>query len=239
MNSLSNRTQYHNRHDHVVHQIGQQIVEGRIEPGDVLPNVDALMATFNVSRTVIREALKTLTAKGMLESRPKIGTRVRPSDEWSPLDPDIFLWKYQSGVNRQFISELIEVRRAIEPMAAKLAAERATDVEIEKMTAAYDELERAAAEPSEIYIDVDIAFHETILIASHNDLLRQIAGAIRVGLRASREITIRTSSVKSLPYHFAVLEAIQNRDQEAAYGAMAYLIDQTALDIWNILEEAG
>jgi len=236
MNSQRN-VQHHNRHDLVVHEIGQQIVAGEYLPDDVLPNYDELMSRFNVSRTVIREALKTLTAKGMLEARPKVGTRVLPSIHWSPLDRDILLWKYQAGIDRQFIVDLIEVRRAIEPMATKLAAARASDAEVEAMSQAYVQLEKAVNESPETYIEVDILFHESILKASHNDLIRQIVSAIRVGLRASREVTSQVASDKSLPYHLEVLEAIQNRNPNAAYDAMAYLIDQTAIDIDMIFEE--
>lgn len=235
-----NKIPSNNLHDRIVYEIGLKIVSGQLKPGDVLPSAELLSSEFEISRTVVREALKTLTAKGLLEARPKIGTRVRPVQNWNLLDPDILLWKSECGPDYQFLAELIDVRSAIEPTAARLAAERATGSEIQAITAAYQQMEANVDKP-DVLIDADMVFHEAIFTACHSHLLNQMAITIRHALRLSRKVTVKgrdqAASVESLPMHWAVVEAIAARNSGAAYNAMAYLIDCTATDIQQIIDQ--
>src|SRR5919108_94538 len=113
-------------HGAVVHEIGVRIVRGELEPGDTLPE-NGLADEPAVSRTVVREAIKVLAAKRLVESRPKTGTRVRPRRDWNLLDPDVLAWQVEAGADTDFLAQALEVRRMIEPAAARLAAERAIE----------------------------------------------------------------------------------------------------------------
>src|SRR5690349_8565847 len=112
-------------HGAVVHEIGVRIVDGQLKPGETLPD-NGFVGEAEVSRTVVREAIKVLAAKGLVESRPKVGTRVRPRRDWNLLDPDVLAWRYEAGPDEGFLEEISEVRGVIEPAAAALAAERST-----------------------------------------------------------------------------------------------------------------
>src|SRR2546423_14262737 len=116
-------------HGAVVHDIGVRILSGELQPGDALP-LDDLTGEPTVSRTVLREAIKVLAAKRLVESRPKTGTRVRPRHEWNLLDPDVLAWQIEAGPDPGFLQQALELRRMIEPSAARLAADRATEQEI-------------------------------------------------------------------------------------------------------------
>ena len=117
-------------HATVVEQIGLRIVQGDFLPGEALPNADDSSEMLGVSRTVLREAIKVLAGKGLVESRPKTGTRVRPRADWNFLDPDVLSWRYAGGVSADDVRALFELRRAIEPMSAALAAQRATPARV-------------------------------------------------------------------------------------------------------------
>src|SRR5712692_3135820 len=131
------RSQYPEQslHGRIVHAIGRRIVRGDLRPGDLLPAEPELGA----SRTVVREATKVLAAKGLVESRPKTGTRVRPRDQWNLLYPDVLAWQQEGAADDDLLRKLTEVRRVIEPAAAELAAARADARDIAA-------LERALAE---------------------------------------------------------------------------------------------
>src|SRR5205814_3934470 len=122
------RSQYPEQslHGRIVHAIGRRILSGDLRPGDLLPAEPDLGA----SRTVVREAVKVLAAKGLVESRPKTGTRVRPRTAWNLIDPDVLAWRLETKPDRQFFQELIEIRRVVEPEVARLATTRATDDEV-------------------------------------------------------------------------------------------------------------
>src|SRR4029078_2556995 len=126
-------------HGSVVHEIGVRILEGELKPGDTLPDNGSL-AEPEVSRTVVGEAIKVLAAKGLVESRPKVGTRVRPRRDWNLLDPDVLAWQVEAGADASFPAQALELRRMIEPAAARLAADRADESQIAALYAAYEEM---------------------------------------------------------------------------------------------------
>ena len=124
-------------HGEFVHRIGVQILRGDLQPGDALPGEDELSGEYAVSRTVLREAVKVLAAKGLVEARPKTGTRVRPRSKWNLLDPDVLAWRFEASPDGDFFRNIVELRRIVEPEAARLAAERATDEEIAELEGAF------------------------------------------------------------------------------------------------------
>src|SRR5258707_6472034 len=133
-------------HGRLVHAIGQKILSGQLRPGEPLPRESELIAQFQVSRTAIREATRVLAAKGLIESRQKAGTKVRPRTQWNLLDPDILAWQSTDGLTRQVVDDLVELRQVIEPTAARLAASRATPAEIADIATAYERMAEAAGD---------------------------------------------------------------------------------------------
>ncbi|MBZ0290914.1 MAG: FadR family transcriptional regulator [Anaerolineae bacterium] len=220
----------------VVDVIGQKIVAGALPSGDTLPNEDELAASLQVSRTVIREAVKILADKRLVEVRTRVGTRVRPGTEWNLLDADVLRWQYESGPTRAFLHNVVEVRRAIEVAASELAALRATDADIAPIRACYEHL-ASSVQDDDAYIEADLTFHESIFRACHNELLMQLALTLRVALQSSRKITVQIpgGSLAALPLHFAVVDAIGRHDVQAAAAATHKLIDRSVYDIELIL----
>src|SRR5206468_12646009 len=164
------RSQYPEQslHGRIVHAIGRRIVTGNLQPGELLPAEPELGA----SRTVVREAVKVLAAKGLVESRPKTGTRVRPRDAWNLLDPDVLAWQQDGAVDDALLRKLTEVRRIIEPAAAELAAARADVRDVAAMEDAFQQMEETAQARAgtdfEAFVQADMRFHLAILQACRN-----------------------------------------------------------------------
>lgn len=211
-------------HGQVVHELGRRIISGRIGEGAVLPNEAELGAEFEVSRTALREGIKVLTAKGLLASRTRTGTRVRPRHEWNMLDPDVLAWHMETDHVADFVNHLYEFRRAIEPMAASLAAVRATDDEIAYMTKALDEME-AAGDDIEASTGPDLRFHQALLLASRNNLLGSLSALIETALTVSFRLSVPNRKQDAMPVHRAVLQAVKERDAVKASEAMYELLD--------------
>src|SRR5919204_5787244 len=127
-------------HGQIVHAIGRRILSGKIRPGELL----AIPAELPASRTVLREAIKVLAAKGLVQSRPKTGTRVRPRQAWNLLDPDVLAWQQDGAGSPSLLRALTEVRRFIEPAAAELAAVRADTRDLAELARALEEMGRTA-----------------------------------------------------------------------------------------------
>jgi DNA-binding FadR family transcriptional regulator len=220
-------------HGRIVHAIGRRILSSDLRPGDLLPAESELGA----SRTVVREAIKVLAAKGLVESRPKTGTRVRRREDWNLLDPDVLAWLHDGDVSEELLRKLTEVRRIVEPAAAELAAARAGRREIAAMENALGQME-AAAQPRadgdvEAFVQADMRFHLAILHACRNDLLEQMSrvvySALLVSFRATSRLPGRVRA--ALPKHRAILDAIRDRDPRAAAAAMRRLVQTTARDV--------
>jgi GntR family transcriptional regulator, galactonate operon transcriptional repressor len=222
----------------VVHQIGLSIMRSDFKPGDTLSSEPELSLQFNVSRPVMREALKILGAKGLIESRPRTGTKVRPRTDWNMLDPEIIGWMYEVGPDRAFLDALCEVRLMFEPSAARLAAVRASDEEIKTIEECYRRMEEGVNAP-ETYIPADLAFHAAICAAAHNEMLQKITEAITASLLVSRVVTshLPGANLAAMPLHWSVAEAIHKRDGQAAEEAMRKLVILTTDDIQRALEQ--
>lgn len=225
---------------HVANEIGVRIVTGRLPPGSVLPNEAALGAEFAVSRTVLREAMKVLGAKGLVEARPRTGTRVLPRNRWNLLDPDVLAWQVAGRSGRRFAEDLLEVRRIIEPAAAALAAERARPEDLAAIADAFRGMEKAG-DDVKASIEPDIRFHTSILSATGNDLLLPLGALIGTALAAHFRLTALRPGAQgeSLPWHWAVLDAIRCGDAAGASAAMRYLLGRTQHDENYSLLETG
>jgi DNA-binding FadR family transcriptional regulator len=188
----------------------------------------------------VREAIKVLASKGLVETRPKVGTQVRLRRYWNLLDSDVLAWRYEVGPDEGFLEDLSEVREIIEPAGAALAAERATSDQVVEILAWCDRMEDAAVEDGDDYIDADMAFHTAILDACQNDLLAQLSDTITMALRLSRRLTVSVpgSSLAAMPAHWAVAHAIRDHEPRGAECAMRDLLHLTALDIERALHVA-
>lgn len=218
--------------EQLVRRLGLRIVRGDIQPGDVLPPEGTLGAEFEVSRNVVREAIRALAAKGLLRGRPRTGTQILPRSRWNLLDDDVLAWQYELGHDASFLQNVCEVRRAIEPLAAGLTAARASEQHIADLVDSYRRMKETVAD-DEAYIDADLSFHTAILAGSGNELLEQVGRSFKFALRASREVTVTVpdSSAAALPLHLRVLEAVRDRDSEGAERAMRVLLQRAAEDI--------
>jgi GntR family transcriptional regulator, galactonate operon transcriptional repressor len=214
-------------HDAVVRALAGAVLGGRHRPGDILPREADLAVELGVSRTSLREAVKVLAAKGLLESRPRVGVRVRRREDWQMLDPAVLSWHPDFRLDRDLVEGLVEARRIIEPSAAELAARRGTAADLAAIEAAY--LSMRAAIPGDLAAccEADLAFHRSVIAASGNVVLRGLSGTIEAALRAVFGVTnqLMTSQSRALAAHGDVLDRIRFRDAAGARSAMNRLLD--------------
>ena len=220
-----------------MHQVGVSIVRGELEQGELLPE-DGLVAEPSVSRTVVREAIKVLAAKGLVESRPKTGTRVRPRSDWNLLDPDVLAWQLEAGPTREFLEDALELRRMIEPGAARLAAARATDVEIEALEQALAAM--SEAKDIDAWIEPDVLFHSILVRAARNELLERLSPIVSAMLRTLFMVSSRPprTFARALPLHQAIIDAIRAHDADLAEAATLWLLEDTVRNTKRALREA-
>lgn len=225
-----------NFHGHTVELLGEAVITGRYAVGASLPPEPMLCEELGVSRTVVREAVKSLAAKGLIVTGPKLGTRVLPSDQWNWFDPDVITWQARAGLTPEFLRDLQDLRRVVEPAAVRLAAERATPADIDEIEAAFAGMKQAVEHGGD-YVTFDLRFHNGLLRAAGNRMLTQMSKALDALLRTSFEIsTSRKDGPKlSLPLHRAVLDAVIAHDPEGAERAVIRLIDGARKDIEEVL----
>jgi DNA-binding FadR family transcriptional regulator len=213
----------------VAEALALRILGGEYPPSRPLPNEVALLAEFGVSRTCLREALQMLTAKGLVRSRPKLGTFVRESHDWNFLDADILRLRQRLVSKPVFLRELFAVRRMVEPEAAALSAVNATASMLAKMQIAISQMALEDGQRSDAMTEADVAFHRLLLAASGNTLLSGLSACIEEALRASIDVTSHpdVASPFALDKHVAVFEAVRARDPEGSRSAMIALLDMT------------
>jgi len=224
-------------HDQVTKQIALGIMRGTIgQGGPGLSTEIDLSRHFSVSRTVLRESVKVLAAKGLIEVRPKTGMRVRPRSGWNLVDADLLGWLCEAGVDDLFVRDLCEVRLIVEPAAAELAAARASDDEIEALYTWFRQIE-ANAEDTEARLEADRNFHATIFTACHNIFLTQMNTTVGTALRATQQIGSHLAGImeESLLSHKEVADAIAKHDSQAARATMERLILQSTGHIQRVL----
>jgi DNA-binding FadR family transcriptional regulator len=224
-------------HGQIAEHLGVSILSGKITPGEVLPTEAGLGASLHVSRTAVREAIKVLTSKGLVEVRRKTGTRVRPKKDWNALDPDVVAWQFSGGSLPAAIMDLLELREIIEPMCARMAAERATTDEVAEIEKALVEMERSVGKTT-ASVEADLSFHLAILEATHNSLMRPFGALIQTALRASFRQTNRDTAAyqQTLLKHRMVLTAIKGKSPAAAEDAMRAVIQGARQDIQQALD---
>lgn len=215
------------RHAELAASIGTRILDGTYPPGTLLPNEAEWGRMFGASRTAVREAIKTLNGKGLLVSRPKIGSRVEPRERWNLLDRDVMDWNHAAMDKRAFLLSLQEVRRILEPGAALLAAKRRTPEQLAQLQAALEDMERART--AEDMVEPDVRFHLTLLACANNELLAPFGIVIEHALANLFTYTSRHHAQPGtvIPLHAEVVKAIAAAKPEAARRAMTTLLDDT------------
>lgn len=209
----------------VARELGRRIVAGTYEPGTLIDEENTLATRYQVSRVVIRDAVKILVGKGLLDVRRGIGTRVRARDQWSMLDDDVLAWHLSAPPNPAFLKQLMEIRLAFEPKASRWAAERATDEDIAEIEAACVAMEQEEG-TVENFIIADAEFHRAVLRAAHNEFLKAMEGVIYSALLVSIRLTNKDprANKTSVPFHREVCNAIANRDADLAEELTANLL---------------
>ena len=225
-----------NVHGNTVDHLGEAIIAGRYAAGSSLPPEPMLCEELGISRTVVREAVKSLIAKGLITTGPKVGTRVLASDYWNWFDPDVIAWQSKAGLTPEFLRDLLDLRRVVEPAAIRLAAERATPQDLAEIELAFAGMKRAVEEGGD-YVTYDLRFHQGLLRASRNRMLVQMSKALAALLRTSFEISTRLKDgpMQSLPLHREVLDAVIAHDSDRAEKAIRVLIDGAHNDIEEVL----
>lgn len=202
------------------------------------PKEAELCQQLGVSRSILREAVKVLSDKGMLEVRPRSGTRAKPSSQWNLLDPDILAWQALLKPEPRFLRDLCEVRLAIEPTAAGFAALRATTDELARIGLCLERREvTAGPENLEQVIELDLQFHEEVMAASHNPLLQQLSAIIRQPFRMALSYTSRlpASAALDLAAHWSLFEALRRHDPLAARSASEKVVGLAMLAVEQVI----
>jgi len=222
---------YGNRgvHGQTVDAIARRVLSGELPEGATL-DLAGLQAEFGVSLTVIRESLKVLAAKGLVDARQKRGTYVRPRADWNLLDPDVLGWQFSAKSGASLLRGLEEVRGIIEPAAVRLAALRRTDGDLARLEEALAAMSRAT--DSRSAVEADLSFHRELLNATGNELLERMERVLEAALAARDQLVHgrQDASDDPVPSHRAVLDGVRAADPDAAEAAMRALLDKAVSD---------
>ena len=227
-----------NKERSLVSKVMDGLISGIVEEryGAILPPQDVLSKEFDVSRTVMREALSMLLARHMLDVRPKIGTRIRPMRDWRMIDEDVVSWRFRAKPDKNFLRDVIEFRALIEPAACALAAERASAADLAGIREAYESLRQSS--PGEVGCEAaDTLLHTRILAASGNQFYQQMAAIIRGALTLVGPILSQREDgwTNVVNAHGSVVDAIERRAPDDARAAAMAMIELTADELHRAL----
>ena len=214
-------------HARLARAIGESILGGTYAPGTLLPNEAEWGRMFGASRTAVREAIKTLNGKGLLVSRPKIGSRVEPRRRWNLLDRDVLAWHCAAMDRRAFLESTQEVRKLLEPGIARLAARKHTPEQLEQLRQALEDM-RSAGSAGEM-VEPDVRFHAALLACTNNDLLAPFGIIIEQTLGTLFDYTTRNNPKPDfvIPMHEDVMKAVAAGNAAGAEAAMMRLLGDT------------
>ncbi len=221
-------------HGTIARDLGVLIVSGKYQPGEILNGEIDASDRLRVSRSAYREAVRILAAKGLVESKPKVGTRVSQPEHWHLLDPDVLAWIFEFEPDEALLKSLFELRRIVEPQAAALAAKRRTEAHLHAMTEALEGMagHTLASEAGRL---ADQAFHAALLNASGNPFLVSLTSGVGAAVSWTTIFKQRVGPLvrDPLPDHRRVYEAIKASDPVAAQRAMESLVDLALIDTTN------
>ena len=218
-----------NLNGQVTEILALKILFGEYRAGQSLPPEKELHESLGVSRTTLREAVKNLSAKGLVTVGPSRGTRVRPRAEWNLLDPEVLRWRLERGVTVKQIQDMYELRECFEPAASRFAAERASDADHAAIWKAYERLAASKETGGDQSVAADVDFHVAILRSADNDLLASFANVIESTLEASFVVARirRNLSEEDVAQHAAIAKAILSRNGPAAKRATERLLEKS------------
>ncbi len=225
-------------HGAIAHKLGTEILSGKYQPGDILSGEVAFAEELKVSRSAYREAIQVLTAKGLVASRPKAGTRVLPRDRWNLLDPEVLGWAFAGDPDVDFVRSLFELRAIVEPAAARLAAQRRDKEDLKLMKTALTEMRRHTL-TTDAGRAADRDFHNAILQATRNDALMVLSASIGAAVNWTTQFKQRSRALprNPIPDHAKVYDAIASGDPDAAGAAMNVLVDLALDDTRSAMED--
>ncbi|MEQ0559284.1 FadR/GntR family transcriptional regulator [Amycolatopsis sp. NEAU-NG30] len=216
-------------HGQTVEALASRILSDEWGEGTVL-DLPALREELDISLTALREALKVLAAKGMIDARQKRGTFVQPREKWNMLDADVMRWQTAAADDPGLLDELTEVRAIVEPAAARIAAGRASEEDIEGLREALADMAAAGTDP-EASVQADLAFHRRLMAATHNNFLVRVERIIAIGLAERDKLVHGAPAAEDpVPSHRKVVDAIVASDPAAAEQAMLALVAQSRDD---------
>ena len=218
-------------HGTIARDLGVMIVSGRYRPGHVLDGEVEASEQRKVSRTAYREALRILAAKGLVNSRPRVGTRVSALDQWHLLDPDVLSWAFSGEPEPDVLHGLFELRAIVEPAAAALAAARRTQKHLDAMRHALDAMARHTLNVEAGRV-ADKDFHAALLHATHNPFIVSLTNGVTAAVNALTEFKQRIAPLKRdpAPDHWRVYDAIAAKNADGARAAMSELIRLAIMD---------
>ena len=216
----------------IASELARAILGGEYKPGDRILGEIELSRTHEASRSAVREALKTLTAKGLIASRKRDGTRVCNRDAWQMLDSQMLAWRLSLAPETKFVSDLLHMRAVIEPAAAAAAALHRSEAALQEIKSAFADMVGASHDAA-LFAEPDLRFHKAILAATGNELMVAFGSLIEAALYAFLRISSRHAGAPapSIPRHEAILAAIDRRDPEGAQAAMTALLDHTSRNV--------
>jgi DNA-binding FadR family transcriptional regulator len=224
--SLAGRSAARNFHSFVINEIGSAIVSGRYPIGSVLPNDAEMIDKFDVSRTVLREALKTLESKGLLEARPKVGTKVAPRNRWNYFDPMLLEWLFHAGPDEQLVRSVTSVRQALEPHAAAEFAKSHTADQIRLMRYWLHQMEISINSPLNFAL-ADFEIHLIIADGSKNQFTRSMMPLVEFSHATVYQVAIANMTdvnPAQIAPHATLIEAIETGSADSAMAAMKDII---------------
>lgn len=227
-NGTDNPMTFRGLHGQIVEKLGHAIGTREIVTGArIVP--EEIAATWDVSRAVVREALKVLEAKGMLQAAPRTGTNVRDESEWNLLDSAVIRWRASGPAASSQFTHLLQFREGIEPLAARLASELAFSPELDQLREAVDSMAASVDKhDNEAFVEADVRFHLTLLAASHNPVIAQLGEPIEAALRVRHELNLtpETPSEETVRTHRMIVDAIASGE-----GGQAELASRRVVDI--------
>lgn len=228
-------------HERVLGLLGEAIVHGDHPAGTVL-RIEELEARYGVSRTVVREAVKVLESMALVASRRRVGVTVQPMDRWNVYDPRVIRWRLAGPERLAQLTSISQLRRAVEPLAARLAAGRATADQVRELSAAAGGMAHTARVPDLLeYLQHDIVFHTTLLAASGNEMMAALApvvGEVLAG-RTHHDLMPATPEPLAVALHAAVATAVASGDEDRAESAMRAIVDEAQQAVAEIAAAEG
>jgi DNA-binding FadR family transcriptional regulator len=223
--------------------LGMRIVGGEYRPGDLLPVEAELCAAIGVSRTTVREGVKMLSSKRLIEISPKTGTRVLPFSDWNLLDRDVLAWRLLAQFDTKIVQDIFEMRLCIEPRASALAAQQGTEDGLRAIERRYQDVRETLQHGGDMRLaaQADLEFHMTIINTSQNGMFITIGGAVKAALRVSSEMLHRLPEhpMRELSLYDDVRQSILRRDVDAASLSMTALLQASRVRLLAMMEDLG